>query len=92
MTAHPRTRPAIRKDAGAIRVLEAAADIARRRGKTALTLTTFADVPWNGPLYRRLGFEELDEGALSGPLAATRARETAAGPDAEPRIAMRRAL
>jgi GNAT superfamily N-acetyltransferase len=30
------------------------ADWARARGATALTLTTFADVPWNGPYYARL--------------------------------------
>ena len=24
-----------------------------------MTLSTFRDVPWNGPFYRRLGFREL---------------------------------
>ncbi|MEP0390985.1 GNAT family N-acetyltransferase [Erythrobacter sp.] len=32
---------------------------ARNSGFTALTLTTFRDVPWNGPFYERRGFEEL---------------------------------
>lgn len=32
---------------------------ARNSGFRALTLTTFRDVPWNGPFYERLGFEEV---------------------------------
>lgn len=35
------------------------ADHARRKGLTALTLTTFRDVPWNAPFYARLGFEMI---------------------------------
>ncbi len=30
-------------------------------GFRALTLTTFANVPWNAPFYARLGFECVDE-------------------------------
>ncbi|PRA71155.1 MULTISPECIES: GNAT family N-acetyltransferase [Pseudomonas] len=36
-----------------------AADWARANGFAALTLTTFAQVPWNAPFYARLGFERL---------------------------------
>ncbi len=32
---------------------------ARNSGFSALTLTTFRDVPWNAPFYARLGFEEV---------------------------------
>jgi GNAT superfamily N-acetyltransferase len=32
---------------------------ARNTGFTALTLTTFRDLAWNGPFYARLGFEEV---------------------------------
>ena len=32
---------------------------ARNSGYSAITLTTFRDVPWNGPFYTRLGFEEV---------------------------------
>lgn len=32
---------------------------ARNSGFSAITLTTFRDVPWNGPFYARLGFEEV---------------------------------
>jgi len=31
----------------------------RDRGLDGTTLTTFRDVPWNGPWYRRLGYREL---------------------------------
>jgi hypothetical protein len=37
----------------------------RARGATALTLTTFDDVPWNGPYYTRLGFRMRDLATLS---------------------------
>ncbi|WP_459642339.1 GNAT family N-acetyltransferase [Kineococcus sp. NUM-3379] len=68
-------------------LLAAAAGWARGEGRAALTLTTFRDVPWNGPFYRRRGFRELAE---PGPeLRAVRAAEAAAGLDAlSPRTAM----
>ncbi|TQS40595.1 GNAT family N-acetyltransferase [Cryptosporangium phraense] len=66
---------------------------ARRGGLPAVTLTTFRDVPWNGPFYRRYGFVDLDEGELTPGLRETRAHEIAAGLDEfGPRCAMRRAL
>ena len=34
---------------------------AAARGYGVLSLCTFADVPWNAPYYRRLGFEELTD-------------------------------
>ncbi len=37
----------------------AACDWARRRGHGLITLTTFADIPFNTPFYRRLGFRPL---------------------------------
>jgi len=33
---------------------------AHTRGGDVLTLTTFADVPWNAPYYSRLGFRPID--------------------------------
>ncbi|MEZ5377717.1 MAG: GNAT family N-acetyltransferase [Acidimicrobiales bacterium] len=55
----------------------------------SVTLTTFADVAWNGPLYERLGFVAIDD--LGPELAAIRANEAARGLDAVGRrIAMRR--
>ena len=37
----------------------AACDWACRTGHRLITLTTFADIPFNAPLYRRLGFRQL---------------------------------
>lgn len=54
----------------------------------AVTLTTFRDVPWNGPLYRHLGFRDLGEDELRPGLAAVRAAETAHGLDPTTRVCM----
>ena len=64
----------------------AAADLA------ALTLTTFAAVPWNRPLYEHLGFGVLDDGQVPPGLRALRRAEAAAGLDPGSRVCMRRAL
>jgi GNAT superfamily N-acetyltransferase len=60
------------------RLIEAIADWARTRGATALTLTTFSDVPWNGPYYARLGFRTLDVATLNPALQAVRRAEESA--------------
>ncbi len=65
---------------------------ARGRGLTALTLTTFAEVPWNRPLYEHLGFRCLTEAELSPALAAVRDHETTLGLDPSQRVVMRREL
>jgi ribosomal protein S18 acetylase RimI-like enzyme len=61
-------------------------------GVPALTLTTFADVPWNAPYYVRCGFRVLDESEWTPGLAAIRRREGATGLDRWPRVGMRRDL
>lgn len=65
---------------------------ARRQGIRALTLTTFTNVPWNGPYYERLGFASIPQSALSPGLAEIRRIETARGLDQWPRTCMRRDL
>lgn len=45
-----------RKSVGSV-LLRAVEIDARNSGFDALTLTTFADVPWNAPFYARRGFE-----------------------------------
>lgn len=42
-------------------LLEAAAERAALEGHGSLTLTTYADLPWNGPFYARRGFVEFAE-------------------------------
>jgi GNAT superfamily N-acetyltransferase len=72
-------------------LLERACEWARRHGYPAITLTTYADVPWNGPYYARRGFAELTD--LTPGLAALRAREASLGLDeVGARVAMRRDL
>ena len=72
-------------------LVEAVCAWARAQGLPGVTLTTFAEVPWNAPFYERLGFRALDD--LTPGLAAIRQHERDIGDDAfGPRIAMRKAL
>lgn len=73
-------------------LMDAAAAWARQHSSTAMTLTTDAEVPWNGPYYRRLGFDVLAEEQLGPGLQQIRSHERASGLDEWPRIAMRRPL
>lgn len=64
--------------------------IARQRGLPALTLSTFRDVPWNGPYYARLGFRPIPPDALGPGLAEVQALIAAKGVEIAPRIFMTR--
>jgi len=68
------------------------AAVAAAEGRPALTLTTFRDVPWNAPYYRRLGFAVVERGDQGPELRALVAREAATIPGDAPRVAMRRAV
>ena len=70
------------------RLIAVVAGWARDRGATALTLTTFGDIPWNGPYYARLGFRTLDLTALKPALQAVRQAEADAGLPMAQRICM----
>lgn len=59
------------------------------RGLPAITLTTFANVPWNAPLYRHLGFRVLGEDEIGPELRQVREEETAQGLDPAERVCMR---
>ncbi|MEO3974486.1 GNAT family N-acetyltransferase [Streptomyces sp. CAU 1734] len=65
---------------------------ATARGLTALTLTTFAEVPWNAPYYTRLGFRVLADDELTEGLRHIRNHEREIGLDRRCRVAMRREL
>lgn len=71
-------------------LVEYAVTLAREAVLPGVCLTTFAEVPWNAPLYRRLGFVEVAPAELGDDLRRIRDSETAAGLDVSPRIAMRR--
>lgn len=72
------------------RLIEAVADLARERGWPALTLSTFKDVPFNAPYYRRLGFADVE--VLTPAMLAIRAEHVARGLDESMRVFMRRAV
>ncbi|KOV67471.1 GNAT family N-acetyltransferase [Streptomyces sp. MMG1121] len=73
-------------------LLDHLADRATREGVPALTLTTFAEVPWNAPYYTRCGFRILDDDERTPGLRQIRQHEAAHGLDRWPRVCMRRAL
>lgn len=85
VTVHPR---AARRGVGRA-LIGYAAGRAREEGATALTLTTFADVPWNAPYYARVGFRPLADAGLTPALRAIRAHEAEPGLDRWPRLCMR---
>jgi GNAT superfamily N-acetyltransferase len=70
---------AMRRGTGSALVL-AACEWAVDNGFTEMTLTTFAEVPWNGPFYAGLGFVELE--LPSAGLLALREAERKMGLDA----------
>ncbi len=80
-----------RQGIGAL-LLEHLAWIASGRGMAAMTLTTFRDVPWNAPYYRRLGFNDLSEDAWGPEMTAKVAEEVAHGLARDERAVMRRLL
>jgi GNAT superfamily N-acetyltransferase len=73
-------------------LIERAVAWARGQGLDSLTLTTYVDVPWNGPYYERLGFHYVTPDELTPRLRAIRDHERASGLDAWPRAAMRLTL
>jgi GNAT superfamily N-acetyltransferase len=73
-------------------LLEHAAGRAAADGLAALTLTTFASVPWNAPYYLRCGFRVLEDAELTPGLRAIRRREAELGLDKWPRVCLRRGI
>ncbi|MHB8438951.1 MAG: GNAT family N-acetyltransferase [Acidimicrobiales bacterium] len=55
-----------------------------------VTLTTYAHIPWNKPLYEHLGFHVLRVGEIGPGLAQIMEHEAAQGLDPELRVAMGR--
>jgi len=52
---------------------------ATRRGHPGVTLTTFEDLAWNGPFYRKAGFRVLGDSELSPSLRKILAQEASLG-------------
>lgn len=73
-------------------LIDRLAALAPGQGLTALTLTTFSEVPWNAPYYSRIGFRVLHGHELTDGLRTIRGEEAQHGLDRWPRVCMRRDL
>jgi predicted N-acetyltransferase YhbS len=73
-------------------LIEQVAQLARSRQIMQLVLSTYREVPWNAPYYRRLGFRDIDEAELDVALRARRDAHIARGLDESKRVFMRRDL
>lgn len=71
-------------------LIDGVLDWARAGRRDFITLTTFRDIPWNGPYYARLGFRTLAASEMGPGLTRIRTREKRDGLDIRERIAMRR--
>ena len=60
------------------------------QGLTSVTLTTFRDVPWNGPYYEKLGFHVVS--TLTPAVQALVDEQTTWGLEPSLRVVMRRSL
>lgn len=69
-------------------LIECVVGLARAAGAQRLVLSTFRNVPWNAPYYRRLGFQEIAEESLDERLFALRAIRVARGLDESKRVFM----
>jgi GNAT superfamily N-acetyltransferase len=74
------------------KLIDAAQQLAVDLGIKAVTLTTFREVPWNEPYYKRLGFITLDCEDLRPRLRAVLDAEGKAGLPMAQRCAMRKSL
>lgn len=80
--------PALQRQGVGRRLIGAVAEEAKRQGAGRLTLTTFIEVPWNAPYYRRLGFRPLEDARLTAALRRHLDEDLAHGFAAGSRCAM----
>ena len=74
------------------RLIEQVCRWASERNCSAVDLSTFRDVPWNGPFYRKNGFRDLSEEEWTDDMPKIREAETAQGLVPDARVFMRREL
>ena len=70
-------------------LIEQVKDWARSTGRPAVTLATFYEVPWNGPLYEHLGFRVLDEWEMGPEMRARGDHDVTRRLSPEGQVAMR---
>lgn len=73
-------------------LLRTACQAAQALGLERITLTTFANIPWNAPFYASAGFCSVPSNALDTRLAAVLAQEQTLGFDPATRCAMQYVL
>jgi GNAT superfamily N-acetyltransferase len=73
-------------------LIDRSAAAARTLGHHTLYLTTYRDVPWNEPFYRRRGFVEVKRGDLAPALRRMLLSEIGHGHPSWRRAVMRRSL
>lgn len=74
------------------RLVHHVVDAAEQAGEFSVTLSTFINVPFNGPFYEHQGFEAVSPMALGGEYVTLRQNEAAAGLDITQRQFMVRYL
>jgi predicted DCC family thiol-disulfide oxidoreductase YuxK/GNAT superfamily N-acetyltransferase len=74
------------------RLVDTVCEWASGQGFSAITLSTFREVPWNAPFYARRGFRQVPVAELSPGLRGVRAREARLGIAMDRRVVMRRSL
>lgn len=74
------------------RLMAEACRFAAGEGAPAVTLSTFRDLPWNGPFYERLGFHYLARGEWTPALHMLHHREIEIGLPVARRAFMRKDL
>ena len=88
VTVHP---DASRRGLGALMIESVSAD-PRAKERGLITLTSFANVPWNAPYYERIGFIDIDRKDWPEGVAEKVAAEEEKGLAAWPRVVMQREI
>lgn len=88
VTVHP---DASRRGLGALMIESVSAD-PRSKERGFITLTSFANVPWNAPYYERIGFIDIAESDWPEGVAEKVAAEQEKGLAAWPRVVMQREI
>ena len=68
------------------RLIDAASAFAVESGAPAVTLSTFRDIPWNGPFYARAGFREVPRNQWTPGFHLLHHREAEARPPPRPTL------
>lgn len=88
VTVHP---DAARRGLGALMIESVSAD-PRAKQLGLMTLTSFANVPWNAPYYERIGFLDIAESEWPEGVAEKVAAEQEHGLGNYPRVVMQRVI